>query len=529
MSTNSTESNGGDNDATADIASIDHGPSASEVLPPLTQFGRTNVDGTVDVLSVDWTQVALLEPENVAQWMFYLHRNQHPQTIRLLHTLAPGYTHPGDIMPPNITPQWYVYEESGLPGILMDIVSEPDMYCLESGSFKNVAYSLEILTLLSSFVLHIASPSGTEIMVAHIVQNVMDKHDRLCEALWNHRRLMHVLPESYTFRSPYLVLPGTYGRLSSFMVAVFQQFALMKELWGGSVYPFSSYGIKVHLYTWTYFPTGDYWRALTDHHVAVMANPKGPSVVGDVMTSAPHPFPEDLIKRLCLVLRDERVEGEDVYAAVSLTLRIVEFAPEVVAQVHAPLLSKLILISLLCCQRQMCRSQHDRQVCPSKYGVKLLTLSDLTHAIVLLLRLDGRPEQSHHPMAQESYLSKQLNITAIYSVTLTLAQYEEEEGTLDFGLTEFATRAHACTRVAAVGEHMRDNTIMLWHETLDTILAALTYDEEKLIRMKTKAHNAWLAYGKVFGLTADIRETTPPAKQPSRPSDESRPAPDAGL
>lgn len=98
---------------------------------PFTQFGQQKGDGTVDIKSIVWREVALYEPGNVVQWILYLHRHQHLESnlliLAVINILGLGAVYPL---------QWVIYAETRLPCILMDIFLEPDMFSDQAGAFK---------------------------------------------------------------------------------------------------------------------------------------------------------------------------------------------------------------------------------------------------------------------------------------------------------------------------------------------------------------------------------------------------------
>ncbi|THH27710.1 hypothetical protein EUX98_g6487 [Antrodiella citrinella] len=71
-----------------------------------------------DPTTIDWYQLTLFEPEHVAQWIVCLHR------------------------------QWLVYARAGLSNVLIDILSEPDMFSCDRPAFKFDRYVLKLLITL---------------------------------------------------------------------------------------------------------------------------------------------------------------------------------------------------------------------------------------------------------------------------------------------------------------------------------------------------------------------------------------------
>lgn len=105
---------------------------------PSSRFGRPLVFqiGTVDYNIMNWTAIAQLEADKVADWIIVMRRHKRRELYLVLHgvsevleaaesmatTLATSPYHP-----------WTVYARTGVPGLLVDLASDLDMYTPTGG------------------------------------------------------------------------------------------------------------------------------------------------------------------------------------------------------------------------------------------------------------------------------------------------------------------------------------------------------------------------------------------------------------
>lgn len=102
--------------------------------PPSTKFGKlVNVDGSANIHSIDWTRVALKEPQNVSDWIVYLHNNESPAIHSLLRRVQE--TLDEIVANSQYMEQWRIYAQSHLPLILMDIVLDRKMFSPDPNVF----------------------------------------------------------------------------------------------------------------------------------------------------------------------------------------------------------------------------------------------------------------------------------------------------------------------------------------------------------------------------------------------------------
>lgn len=146
-------------------------------LAPPTRFqgqathSEADPDGDVPPSAIHWQQIALHEPEHVAQWLVVLHGRQDPQVLDLL-TAVDALMGRESSRPSH----WLVYARTGLPYEIIRILCESDVISGERGedAFK-VSPSCRIVEpgidgswlLLERRVRHEASETATH--VPHIL------------------------------------------------------------------------------------------------------------------------------------------------------------------------------------------------------------------------------------------------------------------------------------------------------------------------------------------------------------------------
>ena len=83
--------------------------------------------------SINWDDIARQQPEQVAAWIRYLHRNEQGDfCLRLLE----GIRHVFKAAHHRPFPEWTVYNETKLAEVLLDILAEPEMFSKEADAFK---------------------------------------------------------------------------------------------------------------------------------------------------------------------------------------------------------------------------------------------------------------------------------------------------------------------------------------------------------------------------------------------------------
>ena len=98
---------------------------------PSTAFGKPflGADGKWDFSQIQWGGVASLEPHEVTNWVKFLSRHERKELRYLLQHVSETFRTPDDgKFPPGWNLLWIAYAQTGLPSVLLDIASDPDMY-----------------------------------------------------------------------------------------------------------------------------------------------------------------------------------------------------------------------------------------------------------------------------------------------------------------------------------------------------------------------------------------------------------------
>ena len=106
--------------------------------PPLSRLGRPVIlqDGTADYTGLNWALIAQLEADNIADWIRFMRRHKCKELLLLLHGVIQALE-VAEAMPSPHTassyPPWVAYAKTGVPGLLVDIASDLDMYTPTGG------------------------------------------------------------------------------------------------------------------------------------------------------------------------------------------------------------------------------------------------------------------------------------------------------------------------------------------------------------------------------------------------------------
>lgn len=111
-------------------------PTSPTPARPSTRLAKPNIQRQYDrdTLGINWISVAIQEPDQVSTWIVYLHRRKEDAAVLALlqaigklfieHVVIPGCK------------QWLVYQATDVPGVLMEIASEHDMFSLDEATYK---------------------------------------------------------------------------------------------------------------------------------------------------------------------------------------------------------------------------------------------------------------------------------------------------------------------------------------------------------------------------------------------------------
>lgn len=154
--------------------------------------------------------VALKEPQNVSDWIVYLHTHESPAIHSLLRRVQE--TLDEVVANSQYLAQWRIYAQSHLPLILMDIVLDRKMFspdpraftvsffsfqCTRASYFceQDLEYSLDVLSVFGRSValLNMLIEAG-RFNKSQLSTDIISKMKEYCDVMWRNRHLL-VTPE----------------------------------------------------------------------------------------------------------------------------------------------------------------------------------------------------------------------------------------------------------------------------------------------------------------------------------------------
>jgi len=220
------------------------------------------------------------------------------------------------------------------------------------------------------------------------------------------------------------------------------------------------------------------------------------------------------MEKICRVMTYDRTLDQDAWAVTDRCLLLSNLVRKGVARVSSPVMSRVISSSLLCCQRQMCRSSSE---------IVLRIIVQLTMNILLIVfEAEERPEDAPGKMR---IAAGNLNVLAVICFSLMQDLRQADEDHIDCTLEVLAVGRHFAIAALRHGmpevANMQNTGSRIWHDTLKSILAVQTRQNVKLTKMKCEALRGWREYGAVFGWKVGVRVTST-INQPSKTSDDPR-------
>ncbi|THH30452.1 hypothetical protein EUX98_g3730 [Antrodiella citrinella] len=266
---------------------------------------------TIDVTSIDWWDVTMLSPSTVGTWVLYLHQKECPAANDLLDFISPT----GEItLLADMTSftgtrhiEWEALAESDLPCILMDIVSELDMFSDRQGAFKSISYSSRILDLLSHFLITLRNwPDADMAKVTHVIRGLVGRMDRFCKAMWTNRHLIHTTSPSCA-KSSAMFTKGCH-----IAIAVLVQWH-MTEL--NQAAPLSTLAAHFSLYQWIYDAGEHFSKMPIPSHInqmlAASEAAKVHALFREVVDGDPSRHLPDMLTKIDGFLRDDQVSADE--------------------------------------------------------------------------------------------------------------------------------------------------------------------------------------------------------------------------
>ncbi|TCD68668.1 hypothetical protein EIP91_010190 [Steccherinum ochraceum] len=282
---------------------------------PGTQLGN---DGRQQS-ATDWKRVALLQPQNNARWLLYLHQNEKLGVYDLIagiDSVMDDLSRPGP--PSRLSPSkhtslqlWNMYAQSRFPCVVMDILIGPDMFCESESAFKNLAYSKLILTLLSD-TLNFFHNSPSSVAKTKCFAEILGKLDQFARVMWNNRHLIEIVPNA-SFKYPEYAEERDEMEDKDFGQSCLMAAMLLLEYRGQYIEQPASVTdtIMYLLYVWTYNTV--YTESTVSLNLMVEAFFKREQDLvvffKGYLASCHSDYPSHLAAKLCHLLRDKRTVG----------------------------------------------------------------------------------------------------------------------------------------------------------------------------------------------------------------------------
>ncbi|TCD67818.1 hypothetical protein EIP91_011880 [Steccherinum ochraceum] len=302
--------------------------------PPPTQYAtRYHRDGRAEVTSVDWWRVINLEPTQVAQWVQFLHTTGCPEVYELLKCLSNFLNRDHKLESGGEPTQWYAYVETQLPCILVDMVSEPDMFQDDPTAFKSVSYGAEILAAIvyCLFMIMSGGIEGRSRRDLKCMKGLSSRIGRFSRAMWSQR---HILQSSLRRDSTGCddgEIPFYAFTAMTLIDRIYTEFHMRHE-------PLSMHVAHFFLHHWVYSPeTGDCRTAIR-------------------LTFEILQFPRHIMQKMSRLFRDDRASSDEERHVMYVCTALLTNAPKSFSKVMLPEGSGIIPSLLIYCQRQLCSS-----------------------------------------------------------------------------------------------------------------------------------------------------------------------------
>jgi len=266
--------------------------------------------------------------------------------------------------------------------------------------------------------------------------------------------------------------------------------------------PLAGHTARLVLHLWTYQSPGTSWIHWT--LLPQMMSVDLPCITDflrETLAACYDSYAKEIAAMLTRILQDERLLGDDAFAATSLFSYFLCHARgvEIMSQrMSGPGLSSAVPTLLLFCQRQMCGSMAET----TRFMVNMLV-----EAVVLALYYDREDNGSlsEHSEVEFAGCAQKLNLICICRFSLLEDLHRADERHLGVSLsllqhlTQYARAASKdAIHAALVMDHLRRTGTRIWHDTLKYILAIQTGLDATLSGMKIDALKAWRAYGDIF-------------------------------
>ncbi|KAH8094542.1 hypothetical protein BXZ70DRAFT_363960 [Cristinia sonorae] len=465
---------------------------------PTTQFARRrHADGTVDIDSIDWVQVALKEPRSVAAWIKYLHKHENAQILTLLFEVSKILHVAAHAA---MQPQWAEYVDSKLHCVIMDILCEPDMFARDEDVFKNIAYGAQHLDAIRPCgALAVQCAARGDLRIA---KDFMARADKFFFAIWNKPHVVATMP--YPGMDPNTFQPAPQQLREAVAIPLVFLARLYDDVYMRTM-PLSSYEAHCLLYLWTYSTEKDLDEMQLEGQVMAIIYDmtkndisKLPWFVQTVL-SRHKLFPRHLLRAMCRALQDPKttdIRGTQIIHLVTIMIR---YAHDDFSEFIVPLgITEGLVPSLIIgCRRQMCSSPP---------AVTERFVMSAMHIMGILFRADAVRDGASK---QFILCFADLNFAGVLSFGFYEAarKFDEDMLSVAIALLDAATNSSTIHGPATEQNSAFRTSTRVWHDTLNA-LNNISARGIQQTRTKQRAIRYWKVFGEPFGLEEGVAVTT---------------------
>ncbi|TCD60012.1 hypothetical protein EIP91_010911, partial [Steccherinum ochraceum] len=481
---------------------------------PGTRFAREyDAEGNPKLNTIDWEKLSVHEPDRVAAWILYLHKNECTcEALAFLPILYKTMNYGG-----SRPPQWAAFSKAALPCVLMDIACEDDMFQERScdEAFKTLNYGIKIVSLLGFCTLTLCKGILSE-DDRLCKAGILSKRDRFMKAMWKRRHLIQlesdIIEPDHAF-SDFITLP--YPAHS----CVGQILVLSKDD-ETQLVPLSSFASHFLLFYFAY----DTLRSNTMGTIGLLhgmvSQTERPAIKDWVnahleMTQSDETYVPLLMAKICDTLRNESIVGMDAYALTSVCAKLIFWRPDVFAAVDLPEGFGLVPSLTAHCHRQTCSSTPE-------------IVRDVQVIVMEMMRVAVKSSVGGAVSKQLTQYAGPLNYIAILAPYLVLAVKENLPADLNTAYvvlnriqSPIVERGHRTgdRELAAEFPEQQRTTERIWHDILKDLVAIRATNDQQRELKKTALH-VWRSYGSLLNLRDGANVVTMRNK-PSNPSSNS--------
>ncbi|TCD63002.1 hypothetical protein EIP91_006094 [Steccherinum ochraceum] len=455
--------------------------------------------------TIDWSQVAQVEPHNVVDWFLYLnHRDLISEAEDLIREVENAIQ-----IRPMQSAVWAEYAHHRLPSVLLDILSGPDMFSRDDGGSKSVRYSCRILLLLWACLrMTTILPLAQDADDKQCRRAISDRMERFSAAMWKHRSLLESQRDVPRLELSELDAsdPAHFNAFIAFDILRIGSAIYETEV--GETITMATHVAHYLLYLWTYSPSRSGWQDQAMQLIYRIFEQDFDTDVQDFVRDAilacHKDYPLHIIQKMAEVMQDRRTLGRDAAILMDVCNAVLVYSGGVLANVNVthksiPEGMGLVPSFLRCGQRQLCTSAPiDAREC---VRWMFRNLQDMMADVKIRRVVEAQVDR---------YAAK-YNLPGMISLAIFEA-LETEDTTLCLDLlTIYVPSARRVTsNVKHLTEELKDtftSVQSIWHETLDGIYAFKRKSKSASIAVQQDVQKilyGWRNYGAIVGVAEGV-------------------------